>query len=45
MLKKGTKRVITEYLPAFRTIYHKHNPLSMTVVDASIFLKIFKTIT
>ena len=26
-------------------VYHKRNPLFITIVDASVFLKIFKTIT
>ena len=40
-LKKSLKRFIAEYLPDFRTICHKRNPLITTVVNGSIFLKIF----
>ena len=37
-LKKNLQRFLTKYIPDVRFIYHKRNPLIMTVVKAA-FLK------
>ena len=44
-LQKNLKRFLKEYIPDVRFIYHKRNPLIMTVVDkVAVFKKMFETI-
>ena len=38
-LKKNLKRLLKDYILDVRFIYHKHNPLIITVVDKVAFFK------